>query len=250
MNLPRLAAWSIATLVAATAWAAPAPQIVPAAPTAFEPVKLRMTVDSCSFSPGSVRVSAAANVIRVTQQLNMCLAPAPPIVVDVRLGSFPVGDYQVQVYAGADTSGPPALTLALAVTGRAEIAVYPPPPRPLDDYTGMWWTTTESGWGLSLHQSATDAMFGVLFVYGADQQPEWLTLQDGRWTGFATWTATLYRSSGPWYAGAFDPAQVSIGPVGEATIDFTQAPGKEDRAVFTYTIDRNRFTKSIARMRF
>jgi len=250
MKPVRLAALAAAWLLAGTVHAAAAPQVVPAVPTAFEPVRLRMTVDSCSFEPASVRVTAAASVVRVTQQFNLCLAPAPPIVVDVLLGSFPAGDYRLDLYATPQVSGAPAVTLPFSVSDAAQIAIFPGPQRPLDAYTGMWWTGSESGWGLSLYQSPSYALFGVLFVYGTGQDAQWFTLQDGRWTSFTTWTGTVYRTRGPYYGGAFDPALASIARVGSASIDFIQAPGKEDTAVLRYTIDGAAVTKTITRLRF
>ena len=104
--------------------------VVPPQPTAFEPVNLRMTVDGCVFVPASVRVRAVANVLKVTQHQNNCFAPGPVEVADVRLGSLAPGEYRVEVYANQDASGAPVETLGFAVQERAEIAVFPPPPRP------------------------------------------------------------------------------------------------------------------------
>jgi hypothetical protein len=250
VTVARAAVLACALALAAGAEAASAPQIVPATPTAFEPVKLRMTVDSCAFEPGTVHVGAAAGVLRVTQEFNQCLVPAQALVVDVQLGAFPAGDYRVELYATSVATGTPALTLSFSVRDPATIAVVPSPPRPLDTYTGMWWTPSESGWGLSLQQSAAYTLFGVLFVYGPGQDAQWFTLQDGRWTSSTTWTASVYGTRGPYYGGAFDPARVSITPVGSASLDFAQPPGREDTAVLRYTLDGTTVTKTIARLRF
>lgn len=230
---------------------ASASQIVPAQPTEFETVNLRTSVDSCVFVPSTVRVSAAANVIRVTQSPNACFAPGAQRIVDIRLGAFPVGSYRVELYASPQPTGTPAESLAFEVTSRPEVAVFPPPTRPLTDYTGMWWTPSESGWGLSLVQSPTHVIFGTWYVYGAAGQPEWFTLQEGRWVNFTTWTANVYRTSGPWVgASVFDARLVTIAPVGTATFDFAVQPGLEGKARFNYTLNGVSATKSIQRLGF
>jgi len=225
-----------------------ASEIVPAEPIAFEPVNLRMTVDGCAFVPSTVRVSASGNTLQVTQHLNNCFAAGPVEIADVRLGTLAPGRYRVEVYATQVAAGPPAEALSFEVRARPEIAVFPPPPRPITDYSGMWWNPAESGWGLSLHQSPTDVMFGALFVYGDDGRPEGFTLQGGTWESSTRWSATLYRTNAPFFASpVFDPRLVLIQAAGVATLDFAQAPGDVGRARFTYTVDGTRIDKTIQR---
>ena len=227
-----------------------ASSLVPARPTAFETVNLRMTVDSCAFAPATVRVAMAANVLRVTQRLNNCFAPGTPQVADVRLGALPSGDYRVEVYATTEPTGTPVEALSFAVRDPAEIAIFPPPPRPLTDYSGLWFNASDPGWGLSLHQGATHTVFGLLFAYNGGGQPEWYSLQDGHWTSHTTWTASVYRTTGaPFLANLPNAAPLQYAPVGSATLDFTQAPGEEGRARFVYTINGQQATRVIARMR-
>ena len=235
-------------LAAALPLAASASRIVPADPAAFQPVNLRMTVDSCSFVPGTVRVAAVGAVLKVTQQPNNCLVAGTPEVVDVRLGSLAPGDYRVELYATQSTESAPVETLSLRVSARVEVAVFPPPPRPLTDYSGLWWNPLEGGWGLSLHQGANDTLFGSWFVYGASGQPEWFTIQGGGWTSATRWSGTIYRNTGPFFAGPdYDPRLVLTRPAGNAVLEFRQSPGAEGRATFTYTIDGIATTKTISR---
>lgn len=243
--------YAIATLLClATLPVFAASRIVPPEPTAFEPVVLRMTVDSCSFVPGSVSVESRAQTLGVRHSLVPCLVAGPPEVVDVRLGSLPVGTYRVEVYP-APNAATPSETLAFTVSARPEIAVFPPPPKPLADHSGLWWTASEGGWGLSLHQSPGDALFGAWFVYGAAGQPEWFTLQGGQWTSATRWTGTIYRNTGPFFAGsAYDPRLVLVQAAGTAVLDFRQVPGTEGEARFTYTVNGATSTKTITRFRF
>lgn len=242
-----------ASLLAAALPAAAASRIVPESPTAFEPVVLRMTVDSCTFVPGSVNVASVptrAQTIGVSFTQNACLVAGPPEVVDIRLGSLPVGTYRVEVYPGANATVPTE-TLAFTVTARPEIAIFPPPAKPLADYSGLWWTATEGGWGLSLHQSPADSLFGSWFVYGATGQPEWFTLQGGQWTSSTRWSGTIYRNTGPFFAGpGYDPRLVLVQSAGSAVLEFRQVPGTEGEARFTYTVNGATTTKTITRFRF
>lgn len=238
-------------LAAAASVAAAQSRIVPAIPTAFELVNLRMTVDSCAFVPATVGVRAAGNVLKVSHQPNACFAPGEPQVMDVRLGALPAGDYRVEVFASRDTDGPPAETLSFSVLPPVEIAVFPPPPRPLTDYTGLWWNPQESGWGLALHQSPLHAVFGAWFVYGANGQPQWYTLQQGQWLDATTWRGAIYRTTGPSFAGPdYDPRLVLVQAAGMATLDFRHRAGDEGRARFTYTLDGVTTTRVITRMPF
>ena len=237
--------------LAAALPAVAASRLVPAQPTSFETVNLRMTVDSCTFNPSTVRVRAALNTLRVTQMLNACLLPGTPEIADVRLGALPAGDYRVEIYASNDLDAAPIETLSFQVREPAEIAIFPPPPRPLTDHSGLWWNPQESGWGLSLHQSPTHGVFGAWFVYGSGGQPEWFTLQGGQWIDSTTWRGTLYRTTGPFFAGpGYDPRLVLVQAAGSATLDFRQRAGEEGRARFTYTVNGATVTKVIERMAF
>jgi hypothetical protein len=147
------------------------------------------------------------------------------MTVDIRLGAFPEGSYRVELYAGPQ-SGTPIERLSFDVRGLAEPAVFPPFTRPLTSYGGLWYTPSESGWGISLTQGNGTLIFGTWYVYDANNRPEWFTFQEGRWTSFTTWTANVYRSSGPFLARrSSDPRLVTITPVGTATFDFAIRPG-------------------------
>jgi hypothetical protein len=225
-----------------------ASSLVPAQPTSFETVVLRIATDACNFGADTVRVTMSANVIRVTRGGENCSPPGPAIMADVQLGALPAGDYRVETHSVYSLDGPAAETIAFQVRDPAEVAVFPPPARPLTDYTGLWYNPQESGWGLSLHQGAIHSMFGVLFVYDNANRPEWFSIQGGHWTSSTTWTGNVWRTTGPAFGAAFDPSQVIYSQMGTASLDFTQAPGEEGRARFTYSIGTTSATKTIARM--
>jgi len=221
---------------------------VPADPVEFEHVHLRQTVDSCMFEESRVRVALEGRTIIVVQPPNQCLLPGPPEVVDVQLGAFPAGEYRVEVRLGENQ--PPVERIDFTVSGIVTIAIFPPPPRPIANYTGLWWTASESGWGLSLHQGRLFDLFGSLYVYGSGGAPEWYTLQSGRWESSTRWAGEVLRSSGPpWVSSTFNASLVSHADVGNVVLDFTMVPGREDRATFSLTIGGTSITKTITRIR-
>lgn len=245
-------AWALAlagTLAALPALAASG--IHPEQPYAFDSVNLRMSVDSCAFAPETVSVSAAGGTFRVVHRPNQCLLPGEPRIVDVLLGSLPAGNWVVEVFPTADAFTPAVERIAFTVRERPEILVFPPPPRPLTDYSGLWYRPAESGWGLSFHQSSTRVVFAAWYVYDAAGAATWYTIEGGRWTDATHWEGTVYRTAGPpFFAPVFDPAQVTRQPSGQAAIDFTQRPGEEDFATFTYTVNGQPGSKRITRARF
>lgn len=247
---PRFPLTAVALATATLPLVAAASTVVPAQPASFDPVNLRMTVDSCTYVPATVRVAATGTTLRVTQQPNACLVPGTPQVVDVRLGTLAPGDYHVEVYASAATHGPPAETLRFSVAERPEAAVFPPLPRPLTDYSGVWWSESESGWGLSIHQAPNHVVFGAGFVYAGNNQPLWFTLQGGQWTSATRWTGTLYLTTGPSFSSPdFDPRLVLIQAAGQATLDFTGTPAN-GQATLAYNVNNIPVTKTISRMAF
>lgn len=168
---------------------------VPAAPLPFELVNLRATVDSCAFNPDTVHVVNTGTVIQVRMRDNNCLIPGALKQVDIRLGAFPIGHYSVEV---AQENGEPE-RLQFSVVPRVTIAVVPPPPFPLTDYTGVWWDPSSPGWGLTIHQSPLDTVFAALFEYGDGTRaaPTWYTLQSGQWISSTTWMGRIYRTTNP-----------------------------------------------------
>jgi hypothetical protein len=232
-----------ALLLSSTAMAA---QIVPANPVQFEHLHLRLTVDSCSFDKSTVRVELRDHTLAVFHQPLACLVPGPPEVADIQLGAFPAGDYQAEVYVtGSDT---PDERIAFHVSSIPYIAVFPALPFPVADYSGLWDTATEPGWGLSLHQGARHTLFGALFVFDAQRQPQWYTLQAGTWETTTRWKGQLIKSEGtPWTATNWIPATYT--PVGTATLDFGMVSGQEDVAKFTYVLNGQTVVKAITRTR-
>jgi hypothetical protein len=250
MNIRALAA-GLALLTGATTASAQF-ALVPAQPNANDPVVVRMTVDSCVYDPDRIDVQSRDGTFIVVVGLNACLVAGPTKVIDVRLGTLPAGSYRwsVQSLQGdvVQVILPPT---AFSVLPRPTIAIFPPPKKPLNDYTGNWIVPTELGWGLTILQSPAHTVFAQLFVYGANRLPEWFTFQAGQWKSATRWEGAVYASTGPaWSNPAFDPAQVSTQPVGTATLEFEQLPGSEGLATLVYTVGGASVTKRIRRFAF
>ena len=229
--------------------AAFAQQIVPADPIQFERVSLRQTVDDCAFDPDAVRVSMQADLITVVQVPRQCFAPGNPAVVDIQLGAFPVGDYRVEIRTAEDQ--PAVARTEFTVSGLVQPAVFPPPPVPLDNYSGIWWKSSEGGWGLSLHQGRLNTLVGSVYVFDEGKAPVWFTLGSGTWETSTRWHGEVYHSEGPaWSAPSFDRAQVKHQSVGTVTLDFGMLPGTEDTATLTFSLSGVQVVKTISRLRF
>ena len=232
--------------------------VVPPAPMPFEVVNLRLRVDSCAFDPPNVDVKTVANVIQVqVNETTDCSPPGPPMDADVRLGAYPAGTYNVELVSISRTlTGPVPFVrerLQFTVAERLPAPIRSALRFPLADYTGMWWNDVESGWGLSIQQSARDKLFGALFVYDAQGRAQWFTLQPGGWTSSRRWEGPLYRTTGPYFAASsFNPSQVLAQAVGSAVLEFSTAPPPSGytTARFTYTVDGVTTVKTITRMAF
>lgn len=215
--------WSALALLAALP--AAASTIVPPTPGAQQAVDLRLTVDSCTFNPDTVVVSASGTTLRVIQRLNNCFSPGTPRTYDVRLGNFPVGDYRVEVYNTAPATGTPVETLSFHVASAAERDVDLPSPRPLTNYSGFWYNPDQPGWGLALVQHPdTGALFGAWFYnVSAGHAPVWSTLQDGHWGSPTGWAGGLYDTTGPTPEAA-DHTPTAIVRVQPASLNFDDVP--------------------------
>ncbi len=221
--------------------------VVPASPLPFEGVNLRMTVDSCEFSARDVVVTTTASAIQVLRRDYACSPPGQPKDVEVRLGAYPAGTYNVELVKNTGTELFVAERLQFTVRPRVQTA----PWFPLTDYTGLWWNSQESGWGLSIHQSAGDALIGALYVYDSQNRAQWFTIQPGGWTSSTRWAGPLYRTAGPYFANPnYEPRLVLVQAAGNAVLEFDSVPGGADRARFTYTVDGVTTVKTIARMVF
>lgn len=244
----RLAAAAVACLSFTAVAQNSTARIVPEAPLQFERVHLRLSVDDCSFDKSSVVVELQGRVLRVHHQRLPCAVPGLAELVDIQLGALPAGDYSAQLVD--DRSGAVLETVPFRVEALAHTLQIPPAPFALADYSGLWNAPAAPGWGLALQQGPSTALFGELLIFDRNSEPQWFTLQAGRWLSATRWSGHLVRSRGNyWAAPDYLPPAVSYTIAGAVGIDFHMSPGVEDSAVLSYMIDGEFATEVIVRSR-
>jgi len=117
------------------------------------------------------------------------------------------------------------------------------------NYSDLWATPGEDGWGLNISQQA-DTLFGTFFVYGAGNLAIWysatFTYQSTGSNGAVTYGGDLYLTTGPAIGTPYNPALVGYRQVGLATLEF----GDDAHALLRYTVDSVVVVKSITRFTF
>ena len=63
-------------------------------------------------------------------------------------------------------------------------------------------------------------------------KPIWFTMVPGEWSYYNTFTGPIYRTTGPYFDGPFDPTKVTRTIVGQGTLTFAD----RNAGTFTYTI--------------
>ena len=168
---------------------------------------------------------------------------------DFTLGRLPSGEYDVELVVN-----PPPGTLGPSqLLGPIHFTVRELPPTgatsPRENYADMWWSPQESGWALLVNQSG-EKLFLVWVVYDTQGRPTWYALPSGSWGRDANnalhFSGAVYRTSGPYWGGTYDPAAVAIAVVG--TGDFL--PQGVSRALFSYTIEGVTGSRMIERLQF
>ena len=119
---------------------------------------------------------------------------------------------------------------------------------PTYNVSDMWWAgSQENGWGISLTQGVSGAMFGTWYYYLPDGTPTW-SIVIGNWESATRFSADVYATTGTSYAQAsYDPAQFKVSPsLGKVSVDFSSA----STATMNYTVSGSVGTKSISRLVF
>jgi hypothetical protein len=109
------------------------------------------------------------------------------------------------------------------------------------DISDIWWNASESGWGMQLVQE-DDIAFATIFIYGPDGKPTWVTAQLTH-QGNLVFSGVLYVTTGPYYAGAFNPANVTIRAAGNMTFTLQNVSAGQVQ----YTVDGISVTKQVVR---
>ena len=134
-----------------------------------------------------------------------------------------------------------AFVAAVAVNGAAVAA-------PQENFGGLWYNPSESGWGVAVDQQG-DTMFAVLLTYDPAGQPVWFEVPsmaraDNPFVEGDIHAGPMYlaRSNSPSGDGTIFSSDVSVALVGNAQLNF----GAESASTFSYGIDGILASKAIA----
>ena len=103
-----------------------------------------------------------------------------------------------------------------------------------EDYTDLWWTPSESGWGVNVVQSE-QFMFLTFFIYGSDTKPTWYTGQLTR-DASGNFNGGLYLTRGTYYANPWNTAD-SLPPQQAGSVQFRPSATNAYEATLTYVVD-------------
>jgi hypothetical protein len=194
------------------------------------------------YDPGVTLTSMSGNSIVVSLQVPSVPFGAPPPPLDVVLGRLPSGSYTVTVVTRGDTGNTLTTIGSTSFTVAARnLAQF----TPQYDYSDLWWTPAESGWGMTLTQHTGGSLFVAWFVYGNDGKPIWYVIPGGTWGG-ASFSGKVYKTTGPFFGGQFNPTSVTVTQAGTAALNFSDY----SHATFSYTVDGVTGQKNIERELF
>lgn len=117
--------------------------------------------------------------------------------------------------------------------------------QPSFNYSDLWWTASESGWGISLLHHSSNTIFGAWFTYDEAGFPQWYVAPYCPLVGDYCF-ATLYETTGSPFSQPFNPNAVTVTPVGTLSVRFTSF----GTAVMTYNVRGVTATKTITRQPF
>jgi hypothetical protein len=214
--------------------------VIPAEPQYMEPVYVRVSPQArSSLLIYGAQASMSGNVISIDLQaaIDCC-----QYYYDVMLGRFPAGTYKVVV----PVPGQKTVTVDFTVGTPARSAAYPGKV-PAVNYTDLWWSPSESGWGLNIFQGPFNDVFATWMVYGTDGKPTWYLLGQGKWTSAnsnTTYEAPVFKTNGPHFGQLFDPHRVGLAQVGRATLQFRDSM----TGTFRFDVEGVSGLKNITRM--
>jgi hypothetical protein len=229
-----------ALALSAAGAAAQAVTIIPASPQYMEPVYARISPERGSRElVYGAQASMSGNVITIDLQTR---EDCCEYYYDVMLGRFPAGTFKVVVPLGDGKSATVDFTVGTPPRSRDY-----PGRVPAVNFTDLWWSPSESGWGLSIFHGPFNDVFATWMVYGADGKPTWYLMGSGKWTSAnatTTYEGKVFRTSGPHFAQLFDARKVGFEPVGTARLEFRDAM----TGVFRFDVEGVSGMKNITRM--
>ena len=108
------------------------------------------------------------------------------------------------------------------------------------DQSDLWYIPAESGWGMQLVQRG-NVIFATLFVYDPNN-PTWYTATMD-FTSNLTWTGVLYATTGTAFGLPWNPAELTVTPVGTMTWQAQTI----DTGTLTYVVNGVTVVKNVTR---
>ena len=199
----------------------------PPSPTVNETVRVQFVpnLSNCDIAPTRLIETSMANdriTVAVSVRTGFACGVSPPTPpIEVALGQFPAGSYEVEVLTRWEAGGTISReTKSFVVTARQ-------PQDPLANYTDLWWNSQQSGWGLNIVHHPSNVIFATWFAYDDDGRPAWYVVPTGQWSAADQgrnsanhfYDGPIYRTSGP-TGGVIDPSRVTRTLVGSANFAF------------------------------
>ncbi|HZZ94285.1 MAG TPA: hypothetical protein VFE23_17120 [Usitatibacter sp.] len=116
---------------------------------------------------------------------------------------------------------------------------------PSFNYSDLWWSASESGWGISILHHPSNTIFAAWFTYDESGNPKWYVASGCQLVGDYCY-GTLYQTQGPPFSQPFNPSAVTVTPVGTISFAFTSY----GTALMNYNVGGVTATKSITRQPF
>lgn len=91
---------------------------------------------------------------------------------------------------------------------------------PTNTYTDIWYNPAEAGWGLSITHHPSNISFIAWYTYDAAGRAKWYVVSSCPMVGDSC-SGAIYEATGPPLGQSFNPASVSLFPVGTMTLTFS-----------------------------
>lgn len=214
--------------------------------------KLRVTT-LAPYAYGRESVTMTNNRLTVTMrsfERAPVAGPSPPAddisatTGDVVLGRFPQGNYSVDAVFLNRVTGTLTSIASTQFTVSEDSAALNSG-FPAHDFTDLWWNPNESGWGISIHTKRAN-FFAAWFVYDAQGNPTWYTLQGGNWVSPLRYNGAIYATHAAPNSGLGPLSALTANFVGNGSIDFNGY----DNATLSYTVNGFQSSKNITRELF
>jgi hypothetical protein len=225
----------------------------PVAPLSLDTIRIKSAAIADLWVPSATVVKMTNQKILVTFENYCGVRPGvlPAFLhlaqFEAPIGQLPAGAYEVeavrkncQVPSTFESLGKASFTVAAPSSALAV-----PVPVPLYNFSDIWWSASEPGWGVSIHVKS-GKLFAAWFVYGSSGDPVWYTLQGGVWHATSSHVGKIFKASGPYFGNAFNANAVTATEAGSGSLIFTDY----DRAMLEFTVNGVTVKKEITRTPF